>query len=72
MTYSCRTNDHQFGPTLQGCHVDFDFTLLFEQSILLIPPSVILLLLAPIRLRRLLRSSTKTVPHPVRTAKTVS
>ncbi|KAL5086662.1 hypothetical protein Trisim1_008747 [Trichoderma cf. simile WF8] len=38
--------DNVFGPQVHGCREDFDFTLLFEQSILSILPSLIFLLLA--------------------------
>jgi len=49
----------------------FDFTLLFEQSILSILPSVVLLLLVPVRLYQLRRSPLKTVPDPLQHAKFV-
>lgn len=46
--------DDSFGPALQACRSgvgrnDFDFTLLFEQSILSILPSAFLLLAAALR-----------------------
>lgn len=48
-------DDNVFGPTVAyGCRASFDFTLLFEQSILSIGPSVILLVLAPPRILQLL------------------
>ena len=42
--------DDSFGPTLRICPPTFDFTLLFEQSILSIGPSALLLLFLPFRL----------------------
>ncbi|RYO90243.1 hypothetical protein DL762_002765 [Monosporascus cannonballus] len=43
-------DDGSFGPTVQGCRGDFDFTLLFEQSFFLIAPSSVFLLLSAARL----------------------
>lgn len=42
--------DDSFGPVVDECARAFDFTLLFEESILSILPSALLLLAAPIRL----------------------
>lgn len=50
-SYSC--NDDSFGPGVIGCNREFDFTLSFEESILSIAPSAILLLLGPIRILQL-------------------
>lgn len=54
----------KFGPTLQGdCGGDtFDFTLLFEQSILSLGPSLLLLLTFPLRTYVLLRRAPVTTP----------
>ena len=58
--------DNAFGPAIgANCRSTFDFTLLFEQTILTIAPASILLLLAPPRIWHLLRSSTKTLPNPI-------
>ena len=65
-------SDDLFGPIIDGCRSNFDFTLLFEQTILSIPPSAILLLLAPARLAKLWRSQRKTFRTPLRTLKIVS
>ena len=51
--------DQFFGPTVSCPHV-FDFTLLFEQSILSIGPSIMFLLLVPLRILYLYRRSIKT------------
>lgn len=50
-------SDDSFGPTvhLQSCRDGFDFTLLFEESIFAILPSVLLLCAVPVRLRSLYR-----------------
>ena len=64
--------DDAFGPTVQGdCRQGFDFTLLFEQTVLSIPPACLLIILAPWRISRLLKSSIKTQSSPIRSAKTV-
>lgn len=56
--------DNVFGPAVASpCRRGFDFTLLFEQSILSIAPSSIFLLLVPLRLFWLYRSSVTTLPH---------
>ena len=71
MVSTCHVNDNAFGPTVQGCRDNFDFTLLFEQSILSIGPSVLLLLLAPLRLSHLVKCEVKALPHPMRIIKVV-
>lgn len=56
--------DNVFGPVIAPvCRHGFDFTLLFEQSILSIAPSSIFLLLVPLRLFWLYRSSITTLSH---------
>ena len=47
LTFSGKPDTNRFGPRLEGY---FDFTLLFEQSILSILPSVLFLLIAPWRI----------------------
>lgn len=48
---SCASHpENSFGPAVEECVRVFDFTLLFEENILSILPSVILVLLAPVRL----------------------
>ena len=64
-------SDDVFGPIVRGCRSNFDFTLLFEQSILSIGPAVLLLIFAPPRVIRLLRSSKKTLSSRLRLYKTV-
>lgn len=45
--------DSAFGPIVNGCRDDFDFTVAFEQYFFSIVPSAALLLVAPLRLRYL-------------------
>lgn len=51
--------DNQFGPAVNGARSSFDFTLLFENTILTIIPSTIFLLAALLRARSLYGSSKK-------------
>lgn len=67
----CPTDD-AFGPAVGDCRGGFDFTLLFEQSILSIAPSALFLLVAPVKIFRLLRVNVKTLPNRIFTLKTVS
>ncbi|OCK85970.1 putative multidrug resistance protein [Lepidopterella palustris CBS 459.81] len=65
--------DNVFGPVVAPpCRNGFDFTLLFEQSLLSIAPSSIFLLLVPLRLLWLYRSSITTLPHIVYTGKALA
>jgi hypothetical protein len=48
-----------FGPQVEGCLGDFDFTLLFEETILSIAPLAITLLLLPARIMHLRRQPQK-------------
>ncbi|KJF60311.1 uncharacterized protein CIMG_12872 [Coccidioides immitis RS] len=61
-------SDHGFGPA--SCR-RFDFTLVFEQSILSILPSAALIILAFVRVHFLYGSSVKAMPHPVFKVKVV-
>lgn len=54
-----RSADQSFGPAVVCPHV-FDFTLLFEQSIFSIGPSVLFLLLVPLRILNLYGKTVKT------------
>ncbi|KAH6659682.1 P-loop containing nucleoside triphosphate hydrolase protein [Truncatella angustata] len=50
----CSPNgDDRFGPAVQGCRQNFDFTFVFEQYIFTIIPVIILLIAAPLRIRYL-------------------
>lgn len=41
MEFSGCLNDESFGPTVQGCRGDFDFTLMFEKIFLALIPSAV-------------------------------
>lgn len=60
-TMSCVNVDNTFGPHAGDCRGGFDFTLLFEQTILSIGPLALLLIFAPLRIRYLFRRQTKVV-----------
>ena len=66
------TADDVFGPVISGCRQNFDFTLLFEQSILSLLPATLLLLVAPLRLLQLYKASVKTRSASVGQIKLVS
>jgi ATP-binding cassette subfamily C (CFTR/MRP) protein 1 len=53
--------DKSFGPYAHGCRGGFDLTLLFEESILIVPITVLLLLAAPCRATYLLRKNSVKV-----------
>ncbi|KAJ5794580.1 ABC transporter [Penicillium paradoxum] len=56
-------DDNVFGPVINhDCRAAFDFTLLFEQTILSIAPSALFLLLAPWNYVYLLRGARKVQP----------
>ncbi|WQF84421.1 Putative AAA+ ATPase domain, ABC transporter type 1, transmembrane domain-containing protein [Colletotrichum destructivum] len=61
--------ERSFGPTATVCSDRFDFTLLFEQSVLNIGPSAVLLLVLPFRLQQLCRQRRKVLRHPLNAAK---
>lgn len=66
------SSDDVFGPAVNGCRGNFDFTLFFEQTVLSIGPSALLLLFAPPRIVRLLRASVKTLSNPIRATKALT
>jgi len=59
--------DRSFGPQVHGCKNDFDFTLLFEQSILGLVPSVIFLVALLWRIGQLYRQDIKITKERART-----
>ncbi|KAG5784249.1 hypothetical protein H9Q73_002081 [Fusarium xylarioides] len=62
--------DASFGPFVgPECRDGFDFTPVFEQSILVLSPAALLLILAPIRLFRLRNVPVKVTGHRLRTVK---
>jgi len=68
----CTAIDQSFGPHAQNCRGGFDFTVLFEESILTLAPIGFLILLAPFRLIHLLRKEKKVVSNPLSILKLVS
>ena len=68
---TCHVDD-SFGPWAgESCRGGFDFTLLFEESILAIPIHALFLLAVPICVTRLSRTNTKVNPSLQRLAKAV-
>ena len=55
----CKLIDNTFGPSVGRCRGGFDFTLLFEESILSILPLVLLLGIVPLRILYLFKKSVK-------------
>lgn len=67
------TADAAFGPAVTDeCRDGFDFTIVFEQSMLVILPASLLLVAAPIRLAHLRNASVKVAGQRLRLAKLVS
>lgn len=65
-------DDNSFGPFLElPGRATFDFTLLFEEVILSIVPSAILLFLIPLRTLRLWKSPRKVIGGYLQTTKIV-
>lgn len=64
--------DNVFGPVVsRACRDGFDFTLLFEQSILGLLPALAFLLASPLRVRHLAKRDVRTQRNTMRTAKLV-
>ncbi|KAJ6072100.1 hypothetical protein N7499_010114 [Penicillium canescens] len=66
--YTIRSNcppgsDNLFGPRVSVHCRDFDFTFLFEDAILILPPAIIFLLLIPGRIRHLSRHPAQRLFH---------
>lgn len=56
---SCPRVDDTFGPWAGSCRGGFDFTLLFEESILSLLPLCLLLLVVPLRIPYLIKRNIK-------------
>lgn len=64
--------DNVFGPVVPlGCRNGFDFTLLFEQSILGILPAAVFLLASPLRVGYLIKKDARTQRNSPRFVKLV-
>jgi hypothetical protein len=64
--------DNTFGPAATDCRGNFDFTLLFEESVLSILPSALFLLIVPYRFLHIYRGSRKVRRSVLQTVKLVS
>ena len=63
--------DNVFGPIVNDCRHNLDFTLLFEQCIFSILPASFFLLIAPVKIYGLWKKDVKIVPDLLMTAKLV-
>ncbi|OCL14026.1 putative multidrug resistance protein MDR [Glonium stellatum] len=68
----CVRLDDTFGPHATNCRGDFDFTLLFEETILSLSPLTILLIIAPLRVLYLFKKNKKVIGSPLLSLKLVS
>ena len=69
----CTSNaDDFFGPRVEACRRQFDFTLLFEQSVLSIAPSALFICLISLRVAQLYRVDRKTLSNTLRNVKLVT
>jgi hypothetical protein len=69
----CSAAENSFGPQVDAvCLNGFDFTLLFEESIMAMPLSILVILIVPFRILRLSRQSQKVRGGPLYLAKLVS
>jgi len=63
--------DNSFGPYAGNCRGGFDFTLLFEETILSIPLLAIFILILPFRTLQLYKNEKKVVRSPLQLYKLV-
>lgn len=61
----CAGVDNTFGPHAANCRGDFDFTLLFEETVLSLLPLTLLLIAAPLRIGYLFKKDWKVVQSPL-------
>ncbi|KAF2495596.1 putative multidrug resistance protein [Lophium mytilinum] len=64
--------DTAFGPAVKGCRDNFDFTLAFEQYFFSIAPTVVFLLVAPLRLHHLSSKQNTVAGKPLRSLKLIA
>ncbi|KAM5475001.1 hypothetical protein MauCBS54593_001472 [Microsporum audouinii] len=62
---SCPEIDNTFGPWAKQCRGEFDFTLLFEESILTLVPLAFMILLTPFRIAYLFKKKRKVEDSPL-------
>lgn len=68
----CAVVDRSFGPYAQSCRGGFDFTVLFEETILTLAPIGLVILISPLRILHLLKREKKVVPNALGVLKLVS
>jgi ATP-binding cassette, subfamily C (CFTR/MRP), member 1 len=68
----CAVIDRSFGPYAQSCRGGFDFTVLFEESILTLAPIGFVILISPFRIVHLLQREKKVAPNTLGILKLVS
>ena len=68
----CSLIDNSWGPYAKDCRGGFDFTLLFEESVLTLLPLCLLLLVAPFRLAYLFNKQVKVARSVLLLVKLVS
>lgn len=68
----CAVIDRSFGPYALNCRGGFDFTVLFEESILTLAPVGLSILISPFRILHLLKREKKVVPDALGVLKLVS
>lgn len=69
---TCSQVDDTFGPWALHCRAGFDFTLLFEETLLTLAPLGLLLLFAPFRIAYLFKKEKKVIDSPLLHLKLVS
>lgn len=67
-----RADDSFRSSIIPQCRGGFDFTLLFEQSVLSLAPLIMLLFAVPVRLIELVGTDVKTIPSRLHLVKVVS
>ncbi|PGH17633.1 hypothetical protein AJ79_00994 [Helicocarpus griseus UAMH5409] len=68
----CQQIDNTLGPHASYCRGGFDFTLLFEESILTIAPLALLLFISPLRILYLVKKEKKVIGGPLLLSKIVA
>jgi len=68
----CHQVDDTFGPHASACRGGFDFTLLFEESLLIILPLALFLVCTLFRILYLMKKETKVVRNKLIILKVVS
>lgn len=58
---TCDQLDNTFGPHAKGCRGGFDFTLLFEETVLSIIPAVLFILIGSLRTLYSLKRQPKVI-----------